>query len=304
MELMAKLFERPLLLGGLCAVVATLLGLAYMAAAGAPITFLLINTGALAIGFLLAFGLIATVRAERDIANPITLTSGTILCATVLLGTPVEGASRWVAIGGLFVQTSLIVLPVAAISLPRARGPAATIGILLIIAALALQPDRAMSGAFFAALLTLAWFRREKLPLAIAAGAGFVVAMMLPDRLPAMPYVDQIYYTSFGIHPLAGLAVTGGALILLLPALTGLFSDRDSREGYAIFGATWLVIAAAAAFGNYPTPVVGYGGSAIIGYVLSVLLLPRIAEEARNRPAPLRSKETMRSNEPPTFAIN
>jgi hypothetical protein len=30
----------------------------------------------------------------------------------------------------------------------------------------------------------------------------------------------------------------------------------------------------AAALGNYPTPLVGYGGSAIIGYVVSLLGLP------------------------------
>jgi hypothetical protein len=33
----------------------------------------------------------------------------------------------------------------------------------------------------------------------------------------------------------------------------------------------------AAALGNYPTPIVGYGGSAIIGYALSLLALPKLA---------------------------
>ena len=31
---------------------------------------------------------------------------------------------------------------------------------------------------------------------------------------------------------------------------------------------------AAAAIGPYPTPVIGYGGSAIIGYLLSLAMLP------------------------------
>lgn len=271
------LLRRPRLLGALCAITATLLGLTYMTFAAAPVLLLLINAGALAIGFLLAFGLLATVRADANLAGPIILSAGIILGATALLGLPVEGASRWIAIGGLFVQTSLIVLPLAAISLIRARGIAAKSGILLIIAALALQPDRAMAGAFFSALLVCAWFRRENIPLAVSAGAAFAVTLMRPDRLPAMPYVDQIYYTSFSVHPLAGLAVAGGALILLVPALCGLRSNREETPTYAVFGATWLVIAAAAALGNYPTPVVGYGGSAIVGYVLSALLLPRLA---------------------------
>jgi cell division protein FtsW (lipid II flippase) len=32
-------------------------------------------------------------------------------------------------------------------------------------------------------------------------------------------------------------------------------------------------VIAAAAIGNYPTPLVGYGGSAILGYLLSAALL-------------------------------
>lgn len=45
----------------------------------------------------------------------------------------------------------------------------------------------------------------------------------------------------------------------------------------------------AAALGNYPTPIVGYGGSAIMGYALSLLALPKLAgNEARevNRSGP------------------
>jgi hypothetical protein len=41
-----------------------------------------------------------------------------------------------------------------------------------------------------------------------------------------------------------------------------------------VFGAVWMAAVLAAALGNYPTPVVGYGGSAIVGYLLSLGLLP------------------------------
>ena len=43
---------------------------------------------------------------------------------------------------------------------------------------------------------------------------------------------------------------------------------------YAAFGAVWLAVILAAALGNYPTPLVGYSGSAILGYLLSLLGLP------------------------------
>jgi hypothetical protein len=45
---------------------------------------------------------------------------------------------------------------------------------------------------------------------------------------------------------------------------------------------TELVVLAAAALGNYPTPLVGYGGSAILGYLLCLIGLPqrRVSPEA------------------------
>jgi hypothetical protein len=60
-------------------------------------------------------------------------------------------------------------------------------------------------------------------------------------------------------------------------------------------------VAAAAALGNYPTPLVGYGGSAVLGYLLSVALLPAGARRsdagvvaecsgAAPRPDPARSE--------------
>jgi hypothetical protein len=38
-------------------------------------------------------------------------------------------------------------------------------------------------------------------------------------------------------------------------------------------------VVAAAALGNYPTPLVGYGGAAVLGYLLSVALLPSGARD-------------------------
>ena len=50
--------------------------------------------------------------------------------------------------------------------------------------------------------------------------------------------------------------------------------------------ATWLAVVAFAFAGNYPTPLVGYGSSAILGYCLSAAVLsthPSQAELMRVR---------------------
>ena len=61
---------------------------------------------------------------------------------------------------------------------------------------------------------------------------------------------------------------------MLVPAIAGHIRDSDHRPVYAVFGAVWLAVILAAALGNYPTPLVGYSGSAILGYLISLLGLP------------------------------
>ena len=40
-----------------------------------------------------------------------------------------------------------------------------------------------------------------------------------------------------------------------------------------VFASSWLTLIVVAAMGAYPTPIVGYGASAIIGYFLSLIFL-------------------------------
>ncbi len=288
MRLTRDLFQRPWRMTAACAIAATGLGLAYLSLAGAPARLLAINIGALVIGFVMVAIVLAGQRSGRITAGAVSVTLGAALLLTSLLGAPVEGASRWIKVGPLFIQPSLILLPVMAIAFARARDILSTAGVLAAAAALALQPDRAMAGALAAGLVALALIRPERNVLVALAGAGigFAVTLLRADMLPAMPYVDQILYTSFAVSPLAGLAVFAGVALMLVPAIVGRLYDAAPQEAYAVFGAVWLAVIAAAALGNYPTPVVGYGGSAIIGYVISLLGLPkRASAEVRERGA-------------------
>ena len=252
----------------LCGFVATALGLGYMAAGGAPITYLLMNAAAFVIGLTMVA--ILSQQSVRVSAGAICLGLAALLLASFLFGTTVEGATRWLRFGNIFVQPSLILLPVLTLTFAKARNWVGVIGVAMAALVLALQPDRAMSGALTAGLLTLAVMRPDSRTLAAlaAAVAGFATAMSRPDTQGAMPFVDRILITSFDVHPVAGIAVLVGSLILLLPALLSLRDDQLERTIPAVFGAFWIALVAAAGLGNYPTPLVGYGGSAILGYLL------------------------------------
>jgi hypothetical protein len=165
METHTGFFRTPRSIGVACACAATGLGLVYLAAASAPAAHLAVNVLSLVVG--LAFytlmqlsGMMARIGGGVAIAL-----GGLLLLATALFGVPVEGASRWIRIGGLSLQVSLIVLPAMLVAFARGRDLLATIGVVLAAIALALQPDRAMAGVLVAGLGVL-------VPAGSARGVG------------------------------------------------------------------------------------------------------------------------------------
>lgn len=287
MTMLQVLTGRPRRLALFCAAGATALGLAWMAMAGAPVRYLAVNGIALMLG-LLAFAVLSRVGDVRR--GIVDLMLAFLLLLTALAGVSADGVTRWVAVGSVPLQPSLVLLPILALRFARTRDDLSTFAILVAALALALQPDRAMAGALAATMMVLALLRPERnvLIALAAAGAGFAATMLRPDLSPAMPFVDQIFFSAFSVHVLAGVAVAAGAMLLLIPAVASLLGDPGNRVTHAVFGTMWLAVIIAALLGNYPTPLVGYGGSAILGYLVSIVGLPSRAQAeatARDRAA-------------------
>ncbi|MBD8545023.1 hypothetical protein IFU00_22345 [Oxalobacteraceae sp. CFBP 8761] len=278
MNLYYATIRRPRALGVACVIGAVTSGLIYMAIAGAPTRYLGINASALILSIALLVLLGRTGPRGRRLTSVAIVTMAAALLATALLGDSVDGAARWVRLGGFAVQPSLILLPVMLVAFTRCRNALATTGIIAAALAMAIQPDRAMAGVLTVGLATLFIVRRDRFVVAAlcASIAGFATTLARSDTLMAVPYVDGILYSSFAVHPLAGAAVVGGSILLLVPAIAGWHRDPPGRASYAVFGALWIAAILAAALGNYPTPIVGYGSSAIIGYTLALLALPAL----------------------------
>jgi hypothetical protein len=297
---MSSVLSRPRVIGLVCGAGAVGLGIAYMLAAGAPRSYVFVNLASLVLGGTAWIALRPAESSRLAGAGIVTLALAMLLVLTTLFSVPVEGASRWVSVGPLTLQLSLIVLPLMIVMYARQPDAIGTGGIIAAALALALQPDRAMAGVLLAGLLPLAIITARPLQIAAAAASALAFAWTLlkPDLLPAVPYVDQILYSAFNIHLLAGLAVVAGAAVLLLPAILGLLSKVGDRGILLAFGGSWAGVVAAAALGNYPTPLVGYGGSAVLGYLLSVSLLPQAAREAGVGGAPTSLPNERSSQEP------
>lgn len=287
MALINTIRSNPQRLGILCAFMATMLGMVYLVLAGAPYAMIAINLGALVLGLTLLAPINGIADASKSTAGYAAIIAALLILATSLFGQSVDGAARWVSLGRLSVQPSLILLPVVLLTFVRTRTWLSTGAAMVSALAVAIQPDRAMASVMMVALTLFAIMRVSRVGLA-AAFAGwlaFIITLIRPEDQPAVPFVDQIIFTSFDVNLLAGLAVLGGLCVLLVPAIAAITQRSGDKEICLIFGVIWLTIILAAVIGNFPTPVVGYSGSAILGYVLSLAALPRkqlVTEAAAN----------------------
>jgi len=252
------------------------LGLVYMAAAGAPTRYLAINAGTLIVGLAVFMAWRKWSRPVASLSGWTALVIGLALLATALYGHSLDGTTRWVRAGFMALQPGLILVPLLAILFSRDQNGMTTMAVVIAAAALALQPDRASAGALTAGVAALAMTmpdRRVLLAL-FATSIAFVITLVRPDRLPAQAFVEKVLFTAFETHWLAGLAVWIGVACMLVPAIAGRVQHADNRATYAVFGVVWLGLVSASVLGAYPTPLVGYGASSILGYMLSLAALP------------------------------
>lgn len=261
-----------------CAIAATVLGLVYLSATGAPHRMLTMNLAALVAGFVVVLPLLGRDPIQRPLTGVLAVAIGVALLLTASLGHEATGARRWISVGGIVLQPSLILLPLLITVVARSRDALTVLGAVLAAGALALQPDRAMAGALVAGLAAVVLLTRDRLGLLclIASIASFTITWLRPDVVPATPFVDRVFRTAFSAGVAPGLAVWGGAALLILPAVLGFVRDRSHRVIHAAFGATWVAIIIAAVAGDYPTPLVAYSGSSIVGYILATAGLPRV----------------------------
>lgn len=280
--------SRDPIIGIACAIAAVGLGAVYMTLGGAPDRLIIVNLAALLIGIGLCLWLSQSKRLKPEGTALIAPLLGASLLATALFGLQADNAFRWINIAGLIMQPSLLFVPLLIMLHARRGSTWTTAGLALAIAGTAAQPDRAMAGVLVGSLIILALMRRERCDLWLVLGAfvGFMVTVVRPDRGGVSPFVDQILFSSFEVNPLIGAGLAMGALLLVVPAAVQAMRAGD-RTTALTFGTTWSLVVIAAMLGNYPTPLVGYGGSAIIGYLLSVAFMRPASETTAGQATPI-----------------
>ena len=138
-----------------------------------------------------------------------------------------------------------------------------------------LRGSAAAGAGLLLALIGVAAARRsvsivEGVVLAIAA-LGLVWAATRPDDLPAVAHVERVVAEAWRANLLIGAAAVAAATAV--PGVILWRARSAGRNDVAIVGGLaglWLGLAIAAVLANYPSPVVGYSASAVIGWLISL----------------------------------
>ncbi len=251
---------------------AVLLGLAVQHRLGAPASGLMVQAAGALLGAVL-FVALSRVHAPRRVSVAFGLA---VLLAFITLplvvGPELAGARRWLLLGPISIQPSMILLPLV-IWLVAGPRPGVDKSLLILAAGgvLALQFDAAaLTG------LTLAWLagharsaRRSEVHVqgvAFSLAILTVWAWMRPDALPSVAWVEQVLPNAWGLGLWTGVMASLAAIIVLTPLIV---LARGSQAALSL-AAFYVGLVGAALVGNYPLPVVGLGASLVLGWLIAL----------------------------------
>ena len=251
---------------------AVLLGLAVQHRLGAPASGLMVQAAGALLGAVL-FVALSRVHAPRRVSVAFGLA---VLLAFITLplvvGPELAGARRWLLLGPISIQPSMILLPLV-IWLVAGPRPGVDKSLLILAAGgvLALQFDAAaLTG------LTLAWLagharsaRRSEVHVqgvAFSLAILTVWAWMRPDALPSVAWVEQVLPNAWGLGLWTGVMASLAAILVLTPLIV---LARGSQAALSL-AAFYVGLVGAALVGNYPLPVVGLGASLVVGWLMAL----------------------------------
>ncbi|WP_336978600.1 hypothetical protein [Brevundimonas nasdae] len=254
--------------------------------AGAGTASVAVQAAAFLIGVM---ALWAASRTGRPGRGPRLIVALAILVVAVLVlttGVEMQGAHRWLALGPVLIHpASLLGAPLLWL-VAQDADDVWTAGVAaLAILTFGVGFDGAASLAFAVGatgLLTAA--RGSWKTLAPLAALSWILALWSLTRsqaLPRVPYVEDVVPTVWAVAPVLGVAAVIALILLSVPLLwVGWRARAAGAAGLAMAG-FWIGLSAANLLGAYPAPVVGYGASPVIGWLVAIGLAMASARRTR-----------------------
>lgn len=257
--------------GVLSCAVAVVAGCAFMHSAGAPGHYVWINL--LSLVFAVAtFYLLPHRRLQADerLRAKLAFALGALLL-TAGVGLAPTGASAWLQIGPVTLNLPWLLLPALLLASdvqPQSAARSWAVGgLLMACSTLVLQADPVLLGLVAAVLAVRAWRQGDIASALLALAASAMAVCVTPSwQAPqALAFVDQVIHRGYNQSELVGL----GLLLTQVMPLWLSLQHRQARQ----HGLVWGLLVALSLPGWLPSPLVGFAGSFIVGYVLSLMVL-------------------------------
>ncbi|PGZ86200.1 FtsW/RodA/SpoVE family cell cycle protein [Bacillus sp. AFS029533] len=215
-------------------------------------------------------------KSTKKKTNIIVITCILILFLLTFLDKGLHGVHRWIAIGPIRFNIALVFVPLVIIQLSnliKSKPFWVTFGFSLFFTALLLfQPGASQLTAFTIAISFLLLNLKKNKSVQILFLIVFILLIILSwshlDQLSSVSYVEDILslVKKMGIGWLI-LAVIS-LLILLMPFF--LFPPNSAKPLSFSLGIYFSISILSSFFGNFPVPIIGYGTSPFIGYLIAI----------------------------------
>jgi cell division protein FtsW (lipid II flippase) len=242
---------------------------------------------ALALG-IAAYAVLVRRDGHGSVARALVLGATPLATCATLLAPGIDGIHRWLPLASIQVHPSALLGPATLMALTALGTHHRALACILLLAMQLLhlaQPDAGQASAWamggVTACIAMARFDLTSFATSTALLALAVATWLRPDPLPIVPCVEDVVQRAFALNSALG-ALSVGALISL--SLSPLLAARigDAPKGAAAALSAYLAASTiVVAFGNFPTPVLGFGPSPLMGPLLGLAMLARTGHAAR-----------------------
>ena len=251
-----------------------------------PGIYIILNAACLIIGWIVScFALSIKVKADKR-GTYITMIMSLILVlyALTFIDSGVDSVHRWLSLGPISLYISSIFAPILIIGLwsllEKNKYLLAGANTVIVAAILFLQPDASQLTAFAIPMMIIFFIKsNKKIPTCFIIGILIlfvIISWINLDILPPVIYVEDIV----GMVMDMGIiwSVLGIAALILPPIPFFILPTSKYRVVSACLGLYYAIFIVSTFFGNFPVPLMGYGISPIIGYLIAITWLLKTGE--------------------------
>lgn len=251
-----------------------------------PKMYFALNIACLIVGWLISIYVISKNFKEikNKICPIIIIAIILLLYAMTFVDSGVDNVHRWLSLGPISLYVSSIFAPIFIIEIWNLfeKNKYLLIVVIAFLAAtiLFLQPDASQLTSFAVPLIVMLLSKAgKKIPtyIIIAILIFFAItSWIFLDSLPAVIYVEDILGLAMGMGIL--WSVLGILSLILIPIPFFILAKKKEQLLSVCIGLYYVIFIVSTFFGNFPVPLMGYGVSPIIGYLIAITWLIKNGE--------------------------